>query len=230
MTIETKPTDQPQNVTREEHTKAVEAKDAEISKIRGEFETMRNQLINPDYIAYLNNKNKKPTDEKVTTAIGELTSEEIESLPKARLLKLAEERTGEKITKTLTAQFNSQIENLRGTVEELIIKEELREVQGKYADFNDYRVDVKKILESSTNELTIEQAYKIAKATRPPKEEEKAPEKKEKSAEQSKGSEKPTGSVPFNDLEKKEFKNEKEAGQAALEELRKKYPNLGDTL
>jgi hypothetical protein len=52
---------------------------------------------------------------------------------------------------------------LMQTIMNMTVKEEMREVQTKYSDFNDYRQDVLTIAQGNTS-LSLEQAYLLAKA------------------------------------------------------------------
>ena len=114
-------------------------------------------------------------------------------------------------------ELRKQLADTRAALAEVAAAQELETVIKAHPDFNDVRKDVQKILEESKTELTIEQAYLIAKAQKPPAE--KKPEEKKPEF----GNEKPSGVYPVEGDSSKKFKNENDAAQAAANEVLAKY-------
>ena len=99
---------------------------------------------------------------------------------------------------------------------------ELEQVKQEHKDFEALRPNIQKILETARRDMTIEEAYWIAKGKQePPK-----PEEKKLGA----GNEKPGGIHPPSNATQKTFKNETEAAYAAANEVLTKYGISGDQI
>lgn len=74
------------------------------------------------------------------------------------------EMTNEELMQTMVGMLNQQIaQPLLNQITTLALKEEMREVSDKYADFKDMKSDIYKVAEANTH-LSLEQAYLIVKA------------------------------------------------------------------
>lgn len=120
--------------------------------------------------------------------------------------------------------LRKQLAEMRAAMSEVAAAQELDQVMKAHPDFNDVRKDVQKILEESKTELTIEQAYFIAKGVKP------APEQKKEEKKTDFGNEKPSGIYPVDGDSEKKFKNENDAAQAAANEVLAKYGISGGVI
>ena len=209
------------------------AQKSSIEKLQSDLESVKTQLLDPDYLEYLESKKnsaikKTSASAEVKDALSALTSDEIERLPKARLLELAEKRISEKLTGDLRNEFSKTLAGLQTTVQNLVYERELAETKLKYSDFTNYEKEIRDILTRPGASYTYEDAYLLAKAQKgeSTKEAPKTPIKTEKRS----GSEKPSATALATDFEQKDYKDEKEAGNAALASIRAKYGLEGDTI
>lgn len=122
-------------------------------------------------------------------------------------------------------ELKKQLAEMRAAMAEVAASQELEQVMKAHPDFNDVRKDVQKILEESKTDITIEQAYFIAKAQKPPAKEEGKPKEKLEFT-----TEKPSGVYPVEGDSEKKFKNENEAAQAAANEVLAKYGISGGVI
>lgn len=166
-------------VGKEDHEKAISTKDTELSKVKDELDQAKMSLLDADYIEYLESKKDKPADDDDADKAGLPTKTEFDALKK-------------------------ELGMTKSAVQDVLAVIELKNTEEKYPDFKDYKDDVKAILEASKAPLTFEQAYKIAKASKPVDEKSDDPKKNT-------DYEKPSGSVPGSDLEKKDYKDTDEA-------------------
>lgn len=173
-------------LAKEDHEKALSAKEAEVTKIKDELEQAKMSLLDPEYIDYLESKKAKPSTEDMVSKDPNLPSKaEFDALKK-------------------------ELHMTKSSVQDVLAVIELKNTEEKYSDFKDYKDDVKAILESSRAPLTFEQAYLIAKSQKPPKASDKPNDPKPHTS-----YEKPSSSVPGDDLAKKDFKDANEAGSDA---------------
>jgi superfamily II DNA or RNA helicase len=175
-------------VGKEDYDKALSAKEAEVSKVKEELEQAKMSLLDPEYIDYLESKKEKPAERDAANEAGLPTKTEFDALKK-------------------------ELGMTKAAVQDVLAVIELKNTEEKYADFKDYKDDVKAILESSRAPLTFEQAYLIAKSQKP-KEPAKSADPKQAPA-----YEKPSGSVPGSDLDKKDFKDADEASSDAWDKV-----------
>lgn len=175
-------------VGKEDHEKALSAKDVEVTKLQAELDQAKMSLLDADYIEYLESKKSTPKEE---------TADEIAAKEKGLP------------TKTEFDTLKKELGMTKAAVQDVLAALELKNTEERYPDFKDYKDQVKTILESSQAPLTFEQAYMIAKVSKPA--DGTAPAAPAKQTE----SEKPTGSVPGEGLEKKDFKDSNEAGNDA---------------
>lgn len=214
-----------------------------LDQTKAELQKAQQQLLSPEYIDYLESKKKGSGTQddkisegaaKVSALLGELSPEEIESLPKTKLLALAEQRAGMKAAADVRKEFSGVIKDLTDRIGNMAAYLELREVKEKHDDFDTYKEDVQNLLNSATSDLSIEDAYYKAKMLREAENSKKGGSDKatneDKAEAVSKGSEKPDGEVPPNEGGKKEYKTPEEAGTAAWKEVSEKYGIRGDKI
>lgn len=172
-------------VPKEDFEKVSKDAKAQVATLQAELDQAKLTLLDPDYIAFQETKRGRALGNKIEKAEDKLanaSSGEIEAL-------------------------RNEINTLRATQENVLAVLELQSVEKRYDDFDDYRDTVKKILETSTTPLTIEQAYLLAKGQ---SKTEKSDSEKGKAAKSS--SEKPSGTVPGESLQQKNFKDKTAAG------------------
>jgi len=178
------------------------------------LETLKSQLLDPEYISYLESKNQakaRPTTINSNVNLSNMSLDQLRQL-------IREE--GESVVKQAIAPIAGSLTEVRATLE-------ANAVRAKYPDFNTYADKVVSILENS--DVTIEQAYLMARggkvieadtSTKKEVETPKAPTR----------SEKPGTTVPLEGDTITKFKNETEAGMAAWNAIAKKHGISGDTI
>lgn len=98
---------------------------------------------------------------------------DLDQLSRAQLAQLIHKNVVEQVTSQL---FQPIVE----TVMTLAVKDEIRDVRSKHSeDFDDYMADIQKLCEQDP-QLTVEKAYKLAKADGPPKQRKEAADTKTK--------------------------------------------------
>ena len=202
----------------------------QVESLQADLEKAKLDLLSPEYIEFLEAKKlgkDKVLTSKVSALLGELKPEEIESLPKVRLLQLAVERAKEELTPAIRKEFNDQLTALSNYVGNLGAYIEVQDIRNRHKDFDEYADDISKLFEKATKELTYEEAYLMAKGARQTKEPEG--EKKEEKP-KPKGSEKPGGTTPPANLTEKKFKSDYDAGLDAWEQVKTKHGITGDTI
>lgn len=204
----------------------VESMKSEYSKttegLKKSLEDMRLQLLDPSYLDYLEDR-KKGKSAPAPVDTGDLTEAEINSLRPHQLLKLAEKRASAAVLNQLQGTIDKQFKAVNSQMSNIAAYLELMEVKEQYPDFDQYKDDVKTILDKSQTELTISQAYLMAKGEKAPSK--AVPENPPK------GGERPGGRLPLISEEGPEkFKNEAEAIAATEKQFREKYGIKGETL
>jgi hypothetical protein len=186
---------------------------SQVSEKERSLETLKQQLLSPEYITFLESQNAPKTRTNITNQAINLSNMSLDQL---RALVREE---GEAVVKQAIAPFAGRLTEVQATLE-------ANAVRAKYADFNDYAPKVVEILENS--DVTIEQAYLMAKG-RTGIEKENSP-KREESKKTPPVSEKPGNTVPLEGDTITKFKNETEAGMAAWSAIAKKHGLSGDTI
>jgi len=172
----------------------------QIDEMKKSLEDAKLELVSPEYIEFLAAKK----DRKVTQA----------DVDKAKAAGLPQEAVA------IIEELKGRIVRTESVLQNMAAVLELKEVEGKYADFKDYRDDVQKLLEADkTGSLTFEQAYYQARGMKPP-----AP----KGDMPMRGNEKPGGFLPPEGA--KVFKSDYEASQDAANQVRTKYGIVGDII
>ncbi len=194
----------------------IQASNTELTK---NLETLKNQLLDTEYLQYLEAKKGRTTSSNATSTNIPNVNSNIGSLTLAQLQQVVAQQIGQAMETTMKPVY--------GRINEMSAKLEVEDVRSRYSDFDDFKDQVVSILESTPNtELSIEQAYKIAKADKlgepaaAPAQEEKKPT----------GNEKPGGTVPLAGESAQRHKDSNAAGQAAWNEVRGKYGLAGDTI
>jgi len=186
-------------------------------ELESKLDEAKLSLLDPDYIDFLETKKGKQV-EKVIKEASTLTDKEMEGLTSKQILELATERAIEAVTSQLTPKYEEALRKQGATLQDILAYIELGEVEKKYKDFDTYRDDVKKVLENSRTQISIEQAYKQAKYDRLEKEDKLTPEDK-KTLKTPPPIEKPTSSVPGNTMSKSAFKTSEEAAKDAWDKV-----------
>jgi len=203
------PSDKPaegETIAKADHEAAIKAATDSKASLEADLGKLKDQLLDPKYIQFLESQNKPEPPVKPKVEKGD--SAEVAEL------------------KGAIAAMNTEMAQARQVQDTILAQMELQEVIKANPDFEEYRPDVQKILEGATNNLTIAQALHIARdakrsneapAVAAPK---KAPQ-----------SEKPNAGLPKESVkEATTFKTEGEAGTAAWEAVKEKYGLTSDTL
>lgn len=180
------------------------------------LEALKSQLLDPEYISYLETKNQAKTRPSTTMANQAINLSNM-SLDQLRSL-IREE--GEAVIKQTIAPLAGRLTEVQATLE-------ANAVRAKYSDFNQYADKVVSILENS--DVTIEQAYLMARAGKVIEAETSA-KKEPETPKSPTRSEKPGTTVPLEGDTITKFKNETDAGMAAWAAIQKKHGISGDTL
>lgn len=189
---------------------------AETAETRKGLESLKSQLLDKDYLDFLDSKrhaSPSANTQGVTTA-------DIRNMDTASLVKLVNDTVLATMNNALTPVFqavNTRLTNMEAG-------QEASNVAATYDDFVDYRDDVAAILEKSPNDITIEQAYLMAKATRAP---EAAPTA---SVQQPQRSERPGTIIPLSGDTVKTFKTSEAAAMAAASEVLARHGIQGDSI
>lgn len=184
----------------------------QTDKLRKERDEAKLEVLNPEYLTWLEQKEKTGTTTRETTAkaadslgIDEAT---LEGMSRKEFLKLAVGATAQHLAKHMGPAFDKEIKSIKSTVSDITANLEVKEAEKKYPDFWDYK-DQMIDLTKRNDGLRIEDAYKIAKQNI--KLEKDAQEKAEALRAQS---EKP-GGVAKTSTTPKEFKDSSEASEDA---------------
>lgn len=189
---------------------------AETSETKKGLASLKDQLLDKDYLEFLESR-KNPQSMQTQKPI---TQADIRNMDTASLVKLVNDTVLATMNQALTPVFqavNTRLTNMEAG-------QEVNKVAGDYEDFNDYRDDVAAILEKAPNDITIEQAYLMAKASRAP--EAPAPSNVRQPAR----SERPGTIIPLSGDTVKTFKSSEEAANAAAAEVLARHGIQGDTI
>lgn len=197
---------------------------AQASASQQGLETLKSQLLDRDYLDYL--EARKNGNQRPAAPQSALTNVDLKNLDMAGLVELIQKHTLAVVTQSVGPKLHA----MRGTLTDVQAFIELDQVRGKYEDFDTYSKDVTSILERTQNDLTIEQAYLMAKAQAPLADagEDKTGAAKPTGA--GSRSERPTNVIPLDGETVKTFKDANAAGQAAASEVLARHGLSGDTL
>lgn len=179
------------------------------------LEALRGQLLDPKYLEFIAAKNTPAAPQPGTqnVPIGQMSLADLTALI-------------DRATSNAIAPRFAQLENVISNVDAKI---ELREVMERHADFETFRPKVVEILNGSRNELSIEQAYLIAKASTPVTPA-TPPTPAAPAAPRAGTPEKPGGVLPVAGDTLPKFADAKAAGQAAWATVAAKHGVSGDTI
>lgn len=213
---------QPETISKSEFDK-VQAQNAELAK---NLEGLKSQLLDTEYLSYLESKKNRQTPSAPGAGQGQNNG----NIPLSQM-------TIGQLQQLIAAQLNQTLEAtmkpVYGRINELGARQELEDVRGKYADFGEFQDKVVAILEGTPNtELSIEQAYLIAKASAINTQADDDTDKGEqdKQTVHVHGNEKPGGTVPLDGESAQRHKDPQSAASAAWEEVRKRHGLTGDTI
>lgn len=197
----------------------VSSQNAELSK---SLESLKGQLLDTDYLSYLENKKAGKVVPPQTGAQNN-TNVSVANLTLGQLQQVIAAQMGQTLN-----DFGKPIYERLNAIG---AQQEVEHIRSKYADFDDFRDQTVAILESTPNtELNIEQAYLIAKASAANNAPSEEVASEGKASESTKGNEKPGGTVPLPGESAKRFKDPQDAGSQAWAEVRSKYGLTGDTI
>jgi hypothetical protein len=175
-----------------EYQEKLTAKDSEVKRLQDELDNAKLSLLDPKYISFL----------------------ESERGSKQVIREVSKEVAEGDLSVAKIAELEQRLARTNTTLEQLVAVMEVKEVEAKYPDFNKFREDTTKVLETSNTSLTIEQAYKIAKQNVKDTKTDKEKEMDAKS-----GAEKPGTGGPREEEPPKSFKDKKLAGEDAWDKV-----------
>lgn len=187
------------------------------------LETLKNQLLDKDYLDFLEAKrsgNNRPSGLQAGTP--NLENVDLKNLDMKGLVQLIQQHS----LAVVTQAVGPQLQKLTGAITDVQAVLELDQARQKYEDFDDFSKDVTAILEHANNDLTIEQAYLMARAQKPPA----APDAGKPPAKAPGQSERPGSVVPLEGETVKTFKSPEAASQAALSEVMARHGLSGDSI
>lgn len=149
-----------------------------------------------------------------------LSQEYLEYLENKKSGKAPETKGESEENKALRAELAA----VRAQQADLAAHIELDMVRKAHPDFEEFRTEVQKVLEESKTNITIEQAYRIAKGSQEPKKQD------DKKPVLPQGNEKPSGVYPPPETTEKKFKTAHAAAMDAAASVLSKYNLSGDTI
>jgi hypothetical protein len=185
-----------------------------VKELESKLDDAKLSLLDPDYIDFLESKKGKQVEKAVKK---ELTEADTKNMTSQQILDLATDRAKEALMQEVLPKYEEALKKQGSTIQDILAYIELGECEKKYKDFNDYRDDVRKVLENSQTRLTIEQAYKQAKLDKLDADGKLTP--KDEKATKPTQSEKPTSTVPGDTLGKGAFKSKAEAAEDAWDRI-----------
>jgi hypothetical protein len=195
------------SVPKEEYEKLA----GSVKDLESKLDEAKLSLLDPDYIEFLESKKGQRVEKAVKKSMDDVDTDNMTS---KQILELATERAKEALMNEVMPRYEEAIKKQGTTIQDILAYIELGEVEKKYKDFNTYRDDTRKVLETSKTPLTIEQAYKQAKLDKLDAEGKLTP-KDEKDLKTPTPSEKPTSTVPGDTMSKSAFKDPGEAAEDA---------------
>lgn len=192
---------------------------AQASDAAKGMESLKSQLLDKDYLDYLEARNAGGRQQQAAPAV---TKTDIKNLDMAGLVDLINKHSVaaiESIVGPHIQRINGQLTNVEAVLE-------AEQVSAKYDDFFDFKDSIEKILQTSQNTLTIEQAYLMAKAAAPNEPEGKGEEKPQRSPR----GERPGTIVPLDEDTVKTFKTPEAAALAAANEVLARHGMSGDSI
>lgn len=180
-------------------------KDAELTKVNKEHQTLKDEIFTPEYLASIEAKEKSGAPEKTPSKGGvAVTDEDLDKMSRSEFSKYMVDR----ISSELGPIVGGQIKALKISVDAIAANAERDKLVAKHDDASEYFDDMVKLFKQNPA-YDMESAYKIAKQDRIDKKDQVKQEEAARAA-----SEKP-GGVSGGSLEPKEFKDEKSANDDA---------------
>lgn len=181
--------------------------ESKLKDAAGALDQAKLSLLDPDYIQFLESK-------KGRKMVNEISNKDLEGKTPKEIVDLTISRVKEE----LLPDYERALTGLSSTLTDVLAVLELQEVEKTATkageNFDDYREDVTKILQSSSTPLTIAQAYSLAKYNRKDAESTKKDDKtKEKEAKMH--VEKPSGRVMVETPKKTYGTSKAEAAKAS---------------
>lgn len=181
-----------------------------VKDLESKLDEAKLSLLDPDYIDFVESKRGKKVEKSV---VKELSDVDTDKMTSKEILELATERAKAALMEEVLPQYEEVLKKQGATIADILAYIELGQVEKKYKDFETYRDDTRRILETSKTPLTIEQAYKQAKLDKL-ESEGKLKAFDEKDA-KTMATEKPTGTLPKETLDKTSFKSADDAAEDA---------------
>jgi hypothetical protein len=192
---------------------------ADASEARKGLESLKSQLLDADYLSYLESKRQNSQPQAKPTS--DLSNINLKNLDMQGLINLINQHSLNAIQQVV----GPQIQALHGRLTDVQAVLELDNVRSRYEDFDDYQQDIVGILERAQNDLSIEQAYLQAKGINPNKAQVESAQTVQPAR-----SERPGTFVPLDGETIKTFKNSDEAARAAASEVLARHGLSGDTI
>lgn len=139
---------------------------ADNATLKQSLETLQAQVTDPDYIAYVEGKRSGHNNQQVQQQPQQVNMQHVD-LSKMTVGQF-QHFLAQQQQEFAKVAINPQLQAMNQTLTNLSAKLELKDAESSYEDFNEYRNDIYNILSTSGNELTIDQAYHIARSNRPP--------------------------------------------------------------
>ena len=136
---------------------------ADNASLKTTLDTLQQQLTDPDYVAYIESKRSNNQAQARPVTPQDMQNVDLSKLTVGQFQQYLAYHQQEFAKTVLAPQLNA----MNQTLTNLQAKLELADAERAYDDFNDYRQEVYNILSTAGNELTIDQAYKIAKGNNP---------------------------------------------------------------
>lgn len=180
-----------------------------VKDLETKLEEAKLSLLDPEFIDFRESKKLKSTAKKAADAATDLSDVDLSKLSPKQLLAAAVDRAKEAVMNEIIPEYEEKLRAQAQTLSDVLAVLELQEVEKKHSDFGNYKDATRKVLETSSTPLTIEQAYLLAKASNPQAAAAAAPA----------GSERPSGTVPLSSDTTKTFKDKNEAGLDAWDRV-----------
>lgn len=203
-------TDLSKYVSKEDHDKILTSNkdlNTSVEKLKKDVDDASLKLLDPEYIQWREDKKSG----KLQRAAREVLDDpNLDNLTPKQILEKATEAAKEAVSQ----EHGNEVRSLKATISDILAYIEVQVCEKKYEDFGEYREDMKKLIESSENHISIEQAYLISKAKGV-----KTPAVDGEPAPVVKSGEKPSGSIPAATVETTDFKDSASAAEDAWDKI-----------
>ena len=207
---------------------------ADNATLKSTLESLQAQLTDPDYVSYVEGKRNSQNNQNQQTQAPNMQNADLSKLTVAQFQQFLAHQQQE----FAKVAINPQLQAMNQTITNLAVKLELQDAESTYDDFNDYRTAIYNILSTSGNELTIDQAYHIARSNRPPVEGEgtttveavKPIQLSNQPYQTRSSSEKPGTTIPVDGDGARKFATKEAAALDAWSQVSAKFGISGDTI